>query len=213
MTANSDCVDAHLDDRIIVATWLSHIAKVKNVLLSNFELFHEMGHAEDFIHAWGNSVNGGSATNFVIISRREFFGALDDSGAFFVVRVPSVFGFGASFLAKSREGDLAEAVFDNFVAGGKLVGFPITKFFGGSFDGVGDFFDLLVGKRVAVDLLPGFLLGVETIILSALSNKKMQMTELFWSSIFKLVDDLENKLVIFLAGNWANFEMVETASE
>ena len=39
------------------------------------------------------------------------------------------------------------------------------------------------------------------------------MTELFWGSIFELVDNLENKLVIFLAGNWADFEMVETASE
>ncbi len=173
VTADSDRIDTHLNNWIIVATWLGHVAKVKNVLFIDFKFFHEMSHAEDFVHAWSDGINGGSATNFVIVSWGEFFGALDDSGAFFMVRVPSVFSFGAGFLAKSREGNLAEAVFDNFITFGKLVGFPVAKFFGGCFDGLGNFGDLLVGKWIAIDLLPLFFLSVEAIILSALSNEKM----------------------------------------
>ena len=209
MIAYCDSVDAHLYDRVIIAAWLGHIAKVEDVGFFDVEFFHEVGHAKYFVHAWSNGVNRSGATNFIIELWSEFFAALDDGFAFFAIWVPGVFCFRAGGLAESREGDLAKAVFDNFVAFSKLVGFPITKFFGGSLDGFGNFCDLLVGQRVIVYLFPFFLFGVVAIILGALSYEKMKMFELLGFGVFKFVDDLNKELVEFLAGNWADFEMVK----
>ena len=103
-----------------------------------------MGHAEDFVHTWCDGINRGGAADFVIKLGGEFFATSDDSFTFFVVRVPGVFGFGAGFLAEGRESDLREAIFDDFVAFGKFVFFPEAEFFSGSFDGFGDFLNLLV---------------------------------------------------------------------
>ena len=145
MRANRDGVDTHLDDWIVVTTRLSHIAEVEDIFLFNFELFHKVGHTEDFVHAWSDGVDRGGATDFVIISWSKLFGALDDSFALLAIWIPSVLGVSAGMLAEGREGDLAEAVFDDFVAFGKLVFFPVTELFGGSFNSLGDFGDLLVG--------------------------------------------------------------------
>ncbi len=175
MGANRDGIDAHLDDWVIVAAWLSHVAKVEDILLVYFELFEEVSHAEDFIHTRSDGIDGSGATNFVIEFGGEFFAAFDDSFAFFAIWIPGIFSLGAGFLAEGREGDLTEAVFDNFVAFLKLVGLPIAEFFGGRFDGFGDFFDLLIGEGVTVDLLPILLFYVVAIILGALCDKEMEM--------------------------------------
>ena len=178
MGADRDGIDAHLNDGIIVATWLSHIAKVEDIFLFDFEFFHEVGHAEDFVHTWSDGVNRSGATNFVIISWSELRGALDDSFALLAIWIPSVLGVSAGMLAEGREGDLAEAVFDDFVAFGKLVFFPVTELFGGSFNSLGDFGDLLVGERIAINLVPIFFRRIVAIILSTLSDKEMKMLEL-----------------------------------
>ena len=57
MATNRNSIDAHLDDWVIVATWLRHIAEVKDVFLFDFELFHEVSHAEDFVHARNKGIN------------------------------------------------------------------------------------------------------------------------------------------------------------
>lgn len=67
---DSDSVDAHLDDWVIVAAWLGHVAEVENVGFFDGEFFEKMGHAEHFVHAWGDGVDGGGAADFVI----EFWG-------------------------------------------------------------------------------------------------------------------------------------------
>ena len=175
VVADGDGFDAHLDDRIIVAARLSHVAEVKDIFFANFELLEEVSHAEDFVHTGSNGVDGCSATNFVIKFGGELFAALDDCFAFLAIWIPSVFGFGASFLAESREGDLAEAVFDNFVTFSDFVLLPVAKFFGGRFDSFGDFLDLSVGKRIVVNLLPIFFLGIVAIVLCTLSNEEMEM--------------------------------------
>ena len=108
---------------------------------------------------------------------------------------------------------MTEAVFDNFVALSELVGFPVSKLFSGSFDSFANFCDLLVGKGIAVDLFPIFFLGVVAIVLGSLSYEEMKMLELFRSGIFEFVDDLNEKLVKFLARNWADFKMVKTLCE
>ena len=57
VTTDCNGVDTHLYDWVIVATWLRHIAEVKDIFLFNLEFFHEMGHTEDFVHARNKSVN------------------------------------------------------------------------------------------------------------------------------------------------------------
>lgn len=128
-----------------------------------------MGHTEDFIHARGDGVNGGSAADFVVKFGTVFFAEGDDLFAFFAVGIPGVFSFGAGFLAEGGEGDLGEAVFDDFVAFGELIFFPEPKFTSSALDGFGDFFNLLVGQREVVNLFP--LAVFEAIVLGALSNK------------------------------------------
>ena len=83
-----------------------------------------MGHAEDFVHAWSYGVNGSGAADFVIELGSEFFAASDDLFAFLAVGVPGVFLLGAGVLTEGREGDLGEAILDNFVAWLELVFFP-----------------------------------------------------------------------------------------
>ena len=75
-----------------------------------------MCHTKFFVHAWGNSIDRSGAADFVIEFWGDFFSASNDFLAFFAIWIPSVFFFGAGFLAESREGDLREAVFDDFVA-------------------------------------------------------------------------------------------------
>ncbi len=134
-----------------------------------------MGNTEDFIHARGDGVNRGGTTDFVFKFWGEFFAASSDSFAFFTIGIPSVFFFGAGFLAESGEGDLAEAVFDNFVAWSEFVFFPEAEFFGGLLDGFGDFCYLVIGQRVIIDLLPFHFFFIKTVILGALSHEKMEM--------------------------------------
>ena len=110
-----------------------------------------MCHTEDFVHARSDSVDRGGTANFVIEFWSKFFAAFDDGFTFLVIWIPGIFSFGASFLAKSRESDLAEAVFDNFIAFLELIGFPIAEFFCGGLDGFSNLFDLFVGERVIVD--------------------------------------------------------------
>ena len=213
MGADGDGVDAHLDDWVIVAAGLGHVAEVKDIFFFDIEFFEKMGHTKDFVHAWGDGVNRGSAANLVVEFGSEFFAASDDFFAFFAVWVPSVFGFGARFLAEGRESDLAEAIFDDFVAVGELIFLPIAKLLSGGLDGLGDFGNLLVGERVIVDLLPVFFLLIVAVILGALGDKEMEVRKLFGRGIFELVDDLEDELVKFLARDWADFKMVETLCE
>ena len=113
-----------------------------------------MGHAEDFVHAWSDGINRGGATDFVVEFRGEFFAPFDDLLAFFAVRIPGVFLLSAGFLAESRECDLGETVFDDFVAGLELFLFPESEFFGGFLDGFGDFLDLLACEGEIIDALP-----------------------------------------------------------
>ena len=104
-----------------------------------------MGHTEGFIHARGDGINGSGATDFIVKFGTEFFATSDDFLALFAIWVPGVFFFGAGFLAEGREGDLREAVFDDFVAFSEFVFFPVAELSSGLFDGRGDFCDLLVG--------------------------------------------------------------------
>ena len=104
-----------------------------------------MGHAKDFVHAGGDGVNRSGAADFVVEFGGELFTASDDFFAFFTVGVPGVFLFGAGFLAEGREGDLREAVFDDFVAGFQFILFPEAELFSGGLDGFGDFCYLFVG--------------------------------------------------------------------
>ena len=83
-----------------------------------------MSHTEDFVHAGGDSINRGSAADFVVEFRAVFFAKGDDLLTFFVVWVPGVFFFGAGFLTKGGEGNLGEAVFDNFVTRLEFIFFP-----------------------------------------------------------------------------------------
>ena len=215
MRANRNCVDAHLDNWIIVAARLGHIAKVENFGFFDFELFEEMSHTEDFVHTRDESVDTGSAADFVFVIWCKLFDASDDGFALLAIRIPSIFGFGASFLAKGREGDLAEAVFDNLVAFGKFVSFPVAKLGSGFFDSVGDFFDLLVSEREVVDLLPFVFGGVEAIILRALCDKEMKMLELRrgGADVFEAVDNLDEELLELLAADWGDFVFAKKVAE
>ncbi len=118
VVADGDGVDTHLDDRVIIAARLSHVAEVEDVLFVDFEFFEEVGHTEDFIHAWSDGVNRGGAADFIVKLGGELFAAGDDLFAFLTVGIPGVFGFGAGLLAEGGESDLREAVFDDFIAFG-----------------------------------------------------------------------------------------------
>lgn len=104
-----------------------------------------MGHAEDFVHAWGDSINGGSATNLIIELGGEFLAASNDLFAFFAVGIPGVFGFGAGVLAEGGKRDLGEAIFDDFVAWLKLVFFPEAELASGLLDSGGNLGYLFIG--------------------------------------------------------------------
>ena len=92
-----------------------------------------------------------------------------------MVWIPSVFNVGAGFLAESGEGDLREAVFDDFVAVLEFVFFPVTEFACGAFDSLGDFCDLFVGERVVINLFPIFFIDTVAIVLGALSDEEVEM--------------------------------------
>lgn len=179
MATDGDSVDAHFDDRVIVASRLSHVAKVEDVGFFDAEFFEETGHAEGFVHTWGNGVDGGGAGDFKLEAWGKFVGTFGDGVAFFVLGVPGVFFFGAGSLAEGREGDLRETIFDNFVTVFQGVGFPVAKFFCGSFEGVGDFGDCRGVERVAIDLSPVVFFRVEFVVLGALGDEEMKMGELF----------------------------------
>ena len=117
VVSDGDGINAHLDYGVIIATGLSHVAEVENIFFLDVEFFQEVSHAEDFVHARSDGINRGGTADFVFKFRGEFFGAGADLFAFFTIWVPGVFSFGAGFLTESRESDLREAIFDNFVAG------------------------------------------------------------------------------------------------
>ena len=85
-----------------------------------------MGHAKDLVHARGDGVNRGGAADFVFEFRGEFFATFDNLFTFLAVGVPGVFFFGAGFLAEGGEGDLREAIFDDFVAFFELIFLPVA---------------------------------------------------------------------------------------
>lgn len=115
MIAYGDGIDTHLDYWVIIATWLSHVAEVEDVLLLDVEFFEEVSHAEDFVHAWSDGVNRSGTTNFIVKFRGELFATSDYLFAFLAVGIPGVLFLGAGFLTESGESDLREAVLDNFV--------------------------------------------------------------------------------------------------
>ena len=145
MVSDGDSIDTHFYDWVIIAARLGHITEVKDIFFLDFQLFEEVGHTEDFVHAWSNGVNRGGAADFVVKFRSEFFTAGDDLFAFLAIGIPSVFGFGAGFLAEGRESDLGEAVFDDLVACGEFILFPVAEFTRSLFDGLADFLNLFVG--------------------------------------------------------------------
>ena len=151
---DGNCVNAHLHDGVIVAARLGHVAEVEDVGFFDVEFFEEVSHTENFVHAWGNGVDRGGTANFVVEFRGEFFSSVNDLLAFLAVGVPGVFCFSVGMLAESRESDLGEAVFDDFVAVLELIFLPETEFAGGFFDSFADFLDLFVGEREVVNLLP-----------------------------------------------------------
>ncbi len=177
MVADGNGVDTHFYDGIIVAARLGHVAEIEDILFVDFEFLKEVGHAEDFVHAWSDGVNRGGAADFVVEFGGEFFATGDDLFTFLAIGIPSILFLGAGFLAEGGEGDLGEAIFDDFVARLELVGFPKTEFAGGLLDGCGDFRNLFIGEGIIVDLLPVFgrigAVGgcVIAIILGALGNK------------------------------------------
>ena len=126
VVSDGDGVDAHFDDGVIVAAGLGHVAEIENIFLLDAELLEEMGHAEDFVHAWSDGVNRGGAADFVFEFGGELFTAGDNLFALLAVGVPSVLLFGAGFLTESREGDLREAIFDDFVAWLQFIFLPVA---------------------------------------------------------------------------------------
>ncbi len=169
--SDRDGIDAHLDNWVIIATRLSHVAEVQDVFLVDVEFFEEVRHAEGLIHARSDGVNRGGATDFVVKFWAELT-ATDNNGlAFLVIWVPGVFFFGAGFLAERREGDLRKAVLNDFVAGLELVRFPVAEFTGGLLDGGGDFGNLFIGERIVVNLSP--ILAVVAIVLGSLRYEEM----------------------------------------
>lgn len=130
-----------------------------------------MGHAESFVHAWSDGIDRSGAADFVVKFGREFFGASNDASTFFTIWVPSVFSFGAGFLAEGGEGDLRETIFNNFVAWGEFVFFPVASFASGLLQSGGDFGNLVVCEWIIVDLLPVVFCGVVAVILGALRHE------------------------------------------
>ena len=215
MGADGDGLKTHFHDRIIVAARLGHIAKVKHVGLLHLEFGEKVSHTELFVHAGGGDVDGSSAADFVEEVREQFAAAGDDGCAFLVVGVPGVFGLSAGLLTEGREGDLGEAVFNNLVALGELVSFPITEFASGLLQGLGDTFNVCGLQGVIIDLVPVVLVDVKAVILSALGDEEVKVGELRLGDAggFQGVDDLNQELLEFLARDRADFEMVETAHE
>ena len=73
---------------------------------------------------------------------------------------------------------------------------------------MGDFRGLLVGEGIIIYLFP---VGAsKAIILGALSDEEVEIFKLLWrgAGLYEWVDNLADKLVEFLAGNGADFEMV-----
>ena len=103
-----------------------------------------MCHAEGLVHARSDGIDRGSTADFIVKFGANFFATGNDLFAFFVVWIPGVFSFGASFLAESRKSNLREAIFDDFVARREFVCFPIAEFFGSLLNGLRDFSDLVV---------------------------------------------------------------------
>ena len=113
-----------------------------------------MSHTKDFVHTWSDGVNRGGTANFVFEYWSKFFAAGTDGLTFFAIWVPGVFFFGAGFLTEGGEGNLREAILDDFVAFFELVFFPVAELLGGLLNGVGDFLDLCVCERVVVNVCP-----------------------------------------------------------
>lgn len=222
--ADSDGVDAHGDDWVVVAARLGHVAKIKHVGFLDVKLFEEMSHAKFLIHAGSGNVDGSGATDFVKEIGQFFAAFLDDGLALFEIGIPGIFGLGASLLAKRRESNLGEAVFDDFVTVGKFISFPKAKFTSSFFQNCCNFYNIFRLERVIIDLLPiGRVVGVGAclivIILSALSNEKTQILETLKKfgriigDFGDWVDNLDEKLLEFLAGNRADVKMVETLAQ
>ena len=75
----------------------------------------------------------------------------------------------------------------------------------GDLDGAGDFFDLAIGKREVVNLLP--FVVPEAVILSALSDEEMEVLKLLirGADVLEAVNNLDKELLVFLATDWRNF--------
>ena len=215
MGTDGDGLKAHFHDRVIVAAGLGHIAKVKHVGLLHLEFGEQMSHTKLFVHARGGDVDGSSAADFVEEVGEQFAAAGDDGFALLVVGVPSVFGLGAGFLTESREGDLGETVFNNLVARGELVSFPVAEFASGLLQGLGDALNIFRLQGIIIDLLPIVLVGVKAVILSTLSDEEVKMGKLLLGDAgsFQGVNNLDQELLKLLAGDGANLKMIETAHE
>ena len=209
MRAHSDSVDAKLDNWIIIPSWLGHVSKVENVFLIYLELFKEVSHTKLFVHARSGNIDRGGTADFV--EKIGEFGAtfFDDGLAFLGIGIPSIFGFSASFLAEGGKSDLREAIFDDFVAVGELIGFPVAEFAGRFFESCCNLYNIFIFERVIVNLLP---VAVSIlIILRALRDKEMEMSELSVSDTggFERVDNLDDELIEFLPRNGANLEIIK----
>ena len=75
-----------------------------------------MSHAENFVHAGDESIDGSGAANLVVEFGGKFFTAGDDLLTLMMIWVPGVFGFGASVLTEGAESELGETILDDFVA-------------------------------------------------------------------------------------------------
>lgn len=215
MGADRDGVDTHLDDGIVVPSWLGHVTKVEDGGFIDFEKFEELGHAEGFVHARSGDVDRGRATDFEEKIGQLFVAFGDDGSALFQIRIPSVLFSGAGGLTESRKSDLGKAIFDDFVTRFQLVGFPVAKFPSGGFEDCGDFGDFLGFERIIINLIPVGSLKIKLVILGALSDEKMEMRKLGRSGAgaFERIDDLNQELVEFLTRNWADFKMIEAITQ
>lgn len=217
--ADSDGIDAHLDDGVVIPSRLGHVAEVEDVRLLDVEFLEKVSHTEFFVHAGSGDVDRGGAANLVQEVGEFFLAFGDDLFALFHVGVPSVFDFGAGFLTEGREGDLGEAVLDDFIARSELVGLPVAKFFSGVLEGCCDFYNVFWGERVVVDLLPAGRVrgcaGIIDVILSALRGEKMQMFKLIIGNagFGERFDDLDEELFEFLTGDWTNLETIKALDE
>ena len=55
--ADGNSVDVHLDDGVVVAAELGHVAEVEDLTFVDFEFLEEVDHAEFFVHAGGGDVD------------------------------------------------------------------------------------------------------------------------------------------------------------